>query len=142
MPKIVHPIIQKKIRLDSIAFVDNPKNPKIYVISDRENRNEHPKVHVSLIKEGKKMGTNIDRDWQLRFAISGETHKEKLSYFKIDPKNWQEFAWIIFPKWSIMELIEICRAALEVLSEPTELDYDHKRFLSCLSEFTKKGGDK
>lgn len=78
---------EETLKLDSVAFTDK----EIYVISDRSNlREEFPVAKISLITT-EKYGP------QIRVAIHGDQHVEKLSKYKRDPKAWNSWGWIIIP---------------------------------------------
>lgn len=80
-------IPEKILKLDSAAFTDK----KSYVISDRSNyREEYPIAKISLISTEK-------YDMQIRIAIHGNHHIENFTKFRIDPKAWNSWGWIIIP---------------------------------------------
>lgn len=86
-----HPLIflqeEELIKLDSAAFTDK----EFYIIGDRSNSmGEKPVAKISLITT-EKYGP------QIRIAICGDHHKEKLSKFNEDPKIWTSWGWIIIP---------------------------------------------
>ncbi|RLG95001.1 hypothetical protein DRO29_06085 [Candidatus Bathyarchaeota archaeon] len=72
----------------------------VYIISDRYShvvKGEKPEAVISVILEG-------NRPYQLRIAIRGNFHVEKLSYYVKDPQNWLEKGWIIIPAYEIVKL--------------------------------------
>jgi len=80
-------IPEQALQLDSAAFTDREN----YVISDRSNlREEYPVAKISLITT-EKYGP------QIRIAIQGDQHIEKLTKYKRDPKAWNSWGWIIIP---------------------------------------------
>lgn len=85
------------LKLDSAAFTDRED----YVISDRSNlREEYPVAKVSLITT-EKYGP------QIRLAIHGDQHVEKLSKYKRDPKAWNSWGWIIIPVKELEKLFKL-----------------------------------
>lgn len=114
MPKFIHPLIQTRFNIDSFAFVHPREKKDIYVICDRENdyKNEIPLLHASLIKEGKKYGTDIERDYQFRLALEGQVHIEELNRWEIDPTKWRDRGWILLSEKSLHELLKIIQKAL------------------------------
>ncbi|MEM2561838.1 MAG: hypothetical protein QXT06_05870 [Candidatus Bathyarchaeia archaeon] len=103
-PKYANHVIRDIFRLDSAAFLFkgdslHPVDP-VYVISDRFSpfvKGEKPEARVSIILEE-------NRPYQLRIAIKGDFHVEKPSYYVIDPSDWFEWGWIIFPQYEISRL--------------------------------------
>jgi len=88
---------EQVLKLDSAAFTDK----KNYVISDRSNlREEYPVAKISLITT-EKYGP------QIRIAIHGDQHTEKLSKFKRDPKIWNSWGWIIIPVKELEKLFKV-----------------------------------
>lgn len=90
-------IPEKILKLDSAAFTDKTS----YIISDRSNlREEHPVAKISLITT-EKYGP------QIRIAIHGDHHKEKLSKYERDPKTWNSWGWIIIPIDELEKLFKL-----------------------------------
>ena len=97
-PKYVNHVIREVFQLDSAAYIfrgskSKPVDP-IYVISDRYSHvvsGEKPEALVSIILEG-------NRPYQLRIAVRGDFHLESPSYYVVDPRDWAEWIWIIFPQ--------------------------------------------
>ena len=101
-PKYVNHVIKPLIvRLDSAAFLfRNGTNDPLYAISDRYSPfgvGEQPEAVISLIKEG-------NRDLQLRLAVRGRYHVERLSYYTKDPRLWAEWGWLIFSQPEIARI--------------------------------------
>ena len=103
-PKYVNHLIREVFRLDSVAFLFKGGLPNVsdplYIISDRFSpfaKGENPIAKVSIIPWK-------EETYQLRIAIKGNYHVEKLSYYVKDPKKWVEWAWIIFPQHEISRL--------------------------------------
>jgi len=112
-------ILKGTISLDSASFLyrDGEADP-LFCIADRYSnfvKGEDPKVRLSLIKEG-------PRDFQLRIAVlDGHDrrpgyHTERPRYYSIDPNNWLEWGWIIFPKSSFKELLEFLFRCIEMIT--------------------------
>ena len=103
-PKYVNHVLREVFHLDSAAFlyrgdISNPIKP-VYVISDRYSpfvKGEKPEALVSIILEG-------NRPYQLRIAVRGDFHLESPSYYVVDPHDWVEWIWIIFPQPEISRL--------------------------------------
>lgn len=100
-PKYVNHVISDIFDLDSVAFL--AKDPllidPLYVISDRSSpfaEEEKPEAKVSIIP--------WRGSYQLRIAIRGSCHIERPSYYVIDPSDWFEWGWIIFPQYEISRL--------------------------------------
>ena len=106
-PKYANHKICEILNLDSAAFLyRDPTNnlaEPLYLISDRFSpfvEGEKPKATVSIIREK-------GRPYQLRIAVRGAFHIEKLSYYVKDPYYWVEWGWLIFPQYEIPHFRQI-----------------------------------
>ena len=100
-PKYVNHVFSEVFQLDSASFLyRSADSDPVYCISDRYSpfvKGEDPKAKVSIILEG-------DRPYQLRIAVRGSYHLEKLRYHVKAPEKWIEWIWIIFPQSEISRL--------------------------------------
>lgn len=100
LPKYDRKIFEKKeIAIDSAKFVVDDK----ILICDRKSivrSGEDPRLILSFVNYPK------EDKMQLKIAISGDFHREKLSYYVKNPKRWKEKMWIMIPMEALKQILD------------------------------------
>jgi len=92
----LHIFKSEEFNIDSASYVSFPDYRMF--ISDKLN-NEQPRMTLSYI------GYPRRNETQLRIAIGGQFHIERLSYYVKEPALWREKIWIIIPMSIIDDII-------------------------------------